>query len=36
MKIDWSIFLTVILALVAYKLLNKFLGLEAMIDKIGE
>lgn len=36
MKIDWSVFLTVILALVAYKLLNQFLGLDSMIESIGK
>ena len=36
MKFDWNILLVVIVALIVYKLLNKFVGIESIIDKIGE
>lgn len=35
MKFDWNILLVVIVALIVYKLLNKFVGIDSMIDKIG-
>lgn len=34
MKFDWSLLLVVIVGLLAYKLLDKFLGIDAMIEKI--
>lgn len=35
MKFDWSLLLVVIVALIVYKLLNRFIGIDSMIDKIG-
>jgi hypothetical protein len=36
MKFDWSLLLVVIVGLIAYKLMDKFLGIESMIEKIGQ
>jgi len=32
MKFDWSLLLVVIVALIVYKLLNRFIGLDAMLE----